>query len=102
MAIQTINTGAGINTATQTKPAKSTLESKNLSVRLSTDEDTVQLTSVAQDIKKASDASTTEPVVNEKRIAEIKTALEAGDYKIDPERVANKMLHLETQLTNST
>jgi flagellar biosynthesis anti-sigma factor FlgM len=40
--------------------------------------------------------------VNETRVADIKTALEAGEYKVNPERIADKMLQMELKLPNST
>ncbi len=103
MAIQPVNTNNTINAAGQAKLAnKSTLENKNGAINTAADDDTVNITSVAQDIKKASDTGISEPIINEKRVAEIKTAIEAGNYKIDPNRIADKMLQLEIKLPNST
>jgi negative regulator of flagellin synthesis FlgM len=42
------------------------------------------------------------PPVNESRVAEIKAAVNAGTYQIDPARVADKMMQLETKIANST
>lgn len=68
----------------------------------STQDDTVRLTETAKDMKSASMSSIAQPEIDEKRVADIKAALEAGTYKIDPERVAKKMMDFEIQLTNST
>lgn len=103
MAIQTINPNSGLNAVTQAKLAsKNKLENSSQPIVPAAEDDTVNITNVAQDIKKASEAGTSEMVVNEKRVAEIKTAFEAGNYKVDPSRVAEKMLQLETKLPNST
>lgn len=62
--------------------------------------DTVEITTAAQDIKSASAASAAAPVVNDDRVAKIKAAVEAGTYQVNAERVAEKMLDFERQLTN--
>ncbi len=40
------------------------------------------------------------PAVDEKRVAAVQDALRDGRYSVDPQRVADKMLHLELELTN--
>ena len=35
------------------------------------------------------------PAVNEQRVAEVKQRLERGDYKVDPQKIADKLLHME-------
>ncbi|MCQ8102541.1 flagellar biosynthesis anti-sigma factor FlgM [Methylomonas sp. SURF-2] len=100
MAIQSIN-NVTTNVAAQTKPVgKNPLESSKQG-NPATDVDTVNI-STADGIKKAVDASNSAPVVNESRVAEIKAAIQAGNYKIDPDHVAEKMMQLETKLANST
>ena len=44
--------------------------------------------------KKAADA----PVVNQKKIDELKKAISAGDYKIDPEKLAASIANFEFKL----
>jgi negative regulator of flagellin synthesis FlgM len=101
MAIQPI-TGNTVSGSAQTKSvAKKELDTKTQAIASPVTDDTVKLTSVAQGLKQAN-ASGSEPVVNETRVAEIKTALEAGEYKINPERIADKMLQMELKLPNST
>lgn len=98
-SINNINTG---NAATQTKSAnKSSLETGKQTSNVSNDVDTVNIT-VAQDIQKALDVSLSASPVNESRVAEIKAAVNAGTYLIDPARVADKMMQLETEIANST
>lgn len=102
MVIQPI-TGNAISGNAQTKSvAKKEFDSKTQTITSPvTDDDTVKLTSAAQGLKQAN-ASGSEPVVNEARVADIKAALEAGEYKINPERIADKMLQMELKLPNST
>lgn len=64
--------------------------------------DTVEITAAAQDIKSATVAGASAPVVNEDRVAAIKAAVQAGSYQVNAERVAEKMLQFEGQLSNST
>jgi negative regulator of flagellin synthesis FlgM len=101
MAIESIS-GNTINSVT---PAKSGAKDagnvkQNASVSVSTD--TVDLTDTAQDIKTAVTTGVSSPVINEDRVAAIRSALQSGSYKVDAERVAEKMLRFEDQLPNST
>ncbi|MDT4290375.1 flagellar biosynthesis anti-sigma factor FlgM [Methylomonas sp. MO1] len=64
--------------------------------------DTVNITTTALDIKSATASSAAAPVVNEDRVAAIKAAVQDGSYQVNAERVAEKMLQFEGQLTNST
>jgi negative regulator of flagellin synthesis FlgM len=44
--------------------------------------------------KKAADA----PIVNQKRIEELKKAISDGDYKVDPEKLAASIANFEFKL----
>ncbi len=103
MAIQSVNNVNAANVATQTKSAnKNSLETNKQPDNLATDADTINI-STAQGIKKAVDVGTSSAaVVDETRVAEIKAAIQAGTYKINPDRVAEKMMQLETKIANST
>lgn len=103
MVIQSINSGNVTNTTPQTKPAnKNTVEPKSPSINSVATDDTVSITSTAQDIKNTSGAGSTSPAVNEARVVELKSVLQAGNYKIDPNRVADKMMQLDRLLPNTT
>jgi negative regulator of flagellin synthesis FlgM len=101
MAIESI-TGKPVSTPLPAKSAvKDSAELKEKPVNgVSTD--TVEITATAQDIKLATAASSAAPVVNEDRVAAIKAAVQAGNYQVNAERVAEKMLQFEGQLTDST
>lgn len=102
MAIQSINPSNVTNTTLQIKSAnKGAVDSKNQPINTIASDDTINITSTAQDIKNASDAGSS-ATVNETRVAEIKAALQAGDYQIDPDRVADKMMQLDKILPNTT
>lgn len=102
MAIQSINNVNAGNTAAQAKSAsKSPLETSKQPITQPSDQDTVSITT-APGIKKALDVGASAPVVNEARVAEIKAALQAGNYTINPDHVADKMMQLETKIADST
>lgn len=101
MAIESIS-GKGINPAPQPKAvAKNTVDSKE-KLDTAVVEDTVSLTTTAQDIKSAAEASSSTPVINETRVAQIKADLQSGRYQINAERIAEKMLQFERKLPDST
>lgn len=103
MAIQPLNTGIVANTAPQTKSAnKNTVDLKNQAANPIASDDTVSITSTAKDIKNASGSGSTSPEVNEAQVAELKSVLQEGNYKIDPDRVAEKMMQLDKMLPNTT
>lgn len=99
MAIQPINNKPANATTPNAATKKTTPEIGTQSATQTTDTDKVSLTS-AQDIRNAVTVSGS--AIDESRVAKIKAAVQAGDYKIDPARVADKWLQLETQITNST
>jgi negative regulator of flagellin synthesis FlgM len=91
--------GKVVSTVPQTKTTtKGPAESKEKVTHSVTGDDTLSITSAAQDIK--SDSAT--PIVNETRVAEIKAALLNGSYKIDNERLAAKIFDFESKLPDST
>lgn len=102
MAIHSISNVSTNNVATQTKSAnKSSLATDKQVSNVANDADTVNI-SAAHDIQKALDVGLSAAPVNESRVAEIKAAVNAGTYQIDPARVADKMMQLETKIANST
>lgn len=58
----------------------------------------VRLSGRAQQLSGIEQALRALPAINEQRVAEVKQRLENGDYEVDPQRVADKLLHLETDL----
>jgi negative regulator of flagellin synthesis FlgM len=56
-------------------------------------QDSVQLTSQAQNLNKMQ--SSTEPQVNKQKVETLKAAILNGDYKINTERLAEKMSQFE-------
>ena len=65
--------------------------------------DTIAFTNTSLDIKSAIAAGgigTSD--INEERVAAIKTALQSGNYSVNADSIAKKMLQFDNQLPNST
>jgi len=58
--------------------------------------DTVNISETAMAIHNAIQNSDGEPEVNSERVAELKSAIDSGEYKVDAERVAKGMLAFES------
>jgi len=58
----------------------------------------VQLTGAARGLASIEQALHALPAIDEQRVAAVKQRLERGEYKVDPQRVADRMLHLENDL----
>jgi len=57
--------------------------------------DTVNLTSSAKLLERLDKTLASLPAVNSERVAEIKTAIENGDYEIDADAIAKAMIRLD-------
>lgn len=103
MAINNINgalTGLTSKT-TNAKTAKQDAASESSSLSISkgaVSKDTVNLTDHATSLSSLQQKITDAPDTNESKVANIKAAIERGDYKINADRVASKMLAQENAL----
>ena len=81
----------------QVKQQSAQTSSSNAQVK-SAGQDSVSITPQAKQLnelqKKAADA----PVINQKKIDELKKAISAGDYKINPEKLAASIASFEFKL----
>ena len=59
----------------------------------------VSITDQAKQLASLEQALQSLPAVNESRVAEISSAIQEGRYQIDPERIADKLLRLEQELS---
>jgi negative regulator of flagellin synthesis FlgM len=57
--------------------------------------DTVRLTSNAKLLERLDKTLASLPAVNSERVAEIKAAIENGDYQIDADAIADAMIRLD-------
>ena len=58
----------------------------------------VRITDQARQLAALERAVHDTPVVNDARVAAVRTALEEGRYEVSPERIADKLLRLEQEL----
>lgn len=59
----------------------------------------VSITDQARRLASLEQAVHSLPVVNEARVAQIRLAIEEGRYQVDPERIADKLLRTEQELS---
>lgn len=59
----------------------------------------VRITDQARQLASLEQAVQSLPVVNETRVAQIRLALEEGRYQVNPERIADKLLRTEQELS---
>ncbi|MET0282594.1 MAG: flagellar biosynthesis anti-sigma factor FlgM [Steroidobacteraceae bacterium] len=59
----------------------------------------LQLTGTARNVAALSQALLEKPAIDEARVAAVKAKLESGDYAIDPQRIADKLLRMESDLS---
>lgn len=59
----------------------------------------VQITDQARQLASLEQAVQSLPIVNEARVAEISSAIEDGRYQVNPERIADKLLRAERELS---
>lgn len=64
--------------------------------------DNVDITAVAKEITKAFESSKTTPAINEERVQAVKKALAEGNYPINAEKIAEKMIQMEREQFNNS
>jgi flagellar biosynthesis anti-sigma factor FlgM len=58
----------------------------------------VRLTATAQELRAATEALAGVPASDPQRVAAVKTAIERGEYKPDPAKIASQLLKMEDQI----
>jgi negative regulator of flagellin synthesis FlgM len=59
----------------------------------------VQLTGAARGLAAMEQSLVALPAVDEARVAAVKRRLDSGEYRIDAQRIADRLLHLESELS---
>lgn len=96
MAIESI-TGNNINKLAPSKTsAKAKVESTETATGPATAPDKLSLSATA------APTGSREPEIDEKRVADIKAALQSGTYQVNPDSIAKKILQLDSLLPNSS
>lgn len=88
--------GAHRTDATRSTPSRTAAETSPKPTQNQT-EDTVNLTRTALLMRKLEDVVQNAPVVDADRMRTIKSALNAGNYEIDDQRTADRMLRAERE-----
>lgn len=84
----------GQDTKNQVKPGET---DKSRSGTRAENTDTVRLDS-AERLKQLDEVLRSLPVSDKQRVDQVREAIAAGDYKIDAERIAEKLLHMDRDL----
>ncbi len=58
----------------------------------------VHITDQARQLAALEQAVQNAPIVNEARVAAVRSAIEEGRYEVEPERIADKMLRMDRDL----
>lgn len=61
----------------------------------------VRLTSAARNLSAIEESLRALPAVDELRVAAVKQRLQDGSFEIDPQRIADRLLHLEDDLARA-
>lgn len=97
MAIESITGRTHTPLAFKTTPKNEIDSGKKASIKSAESNDNIEITALAQDIKKAfeSSSSSSAAIVDVDRVAAVKKALADGSYQINAERIAEKMIQYE-------
>jgi negative regulator of flagellin synthesis FlgM len=95
MTIESITGGSQIVFAPKKKQKTEIDSEKNESVKGIEKSDSVEITAMAQRIKKAFESSSSATIIDTDRVAAVKKSLDDGSYKINAERIAEKMIQYE-------
>lgn len=63
--------------------------------------DKVTLTDTAAKLKALEMDLTKQPVVDGKKVKDVQTSIQSGHYKMNPERIADKMINFESAFNDS-
>jgi negative regulator of flagellin synthesis FlgM len=76
-------------------------EADTSSTNAGTTTDTVSLTGQARRLQELETEIAAQPVVDGRRVNEVRNAIENGTFVVDPARIAEKMLSLEQAITDA-
>lgn len=63
--------------------------------------DKVTLTDTAAKLKALESELTNQPMVNDSKVKDMQTSIQSGNYKMDPESIADKMINFESAFNDS-
>jgi negative regulator of flagellin synthesis FlgM len=95
MAIESITGRVRPPITGSTSPKTEVESGQNTATKRSESTDSIAITPMANGIKKAIEATSSDAVVDMDRVAAVKKALADGSYQVNAERVAEKMVQHE-------
>lgn len=104
MAIHNINNMLGnqstkvANGNTSNSQATSSATEQALQAKGSVRQDAVVLTDQAQQLGRVQQRLSNAPTTNQAKVEALKAAIDKGEYKVDSQRVAKKMMSMESDL----
>ncbi|MDD2660328.1 MAG: flagellar biosynthesis anti-sigma factor FlgM [Methylococcales bacterium] len=98
MTIESITGRTNTPLTTKTSQKTEVDSGKQASVKSAEKNDSIAITAMAQEIKRAFESSSSVSTVNVDRVAAVKQALAGGNYQINAERIAEKMIQFEKQM----
>lgn len=73
------------------EPANATVKANSKAPATSSNADSVFLSAEAQSLGKVEAAITATPDVNSEKVAAVRSAIESGQYRVDPQAIAEKI-----------
>ncbi|CAA9892685.1 FlgM family anti-sigma-28 factor [Candidatus Methylobacter favarea] len=98
MAIESITGRTQSQLIIKTEPKTEAGDTKNGPIKSPEKNDSVAITAIAHEIKKAFASSSALPAVDIDRVNAVKKALADGNYPINAERIAQKIIQFEKLL----
>ncbi len=97
--INNLNSNNQVQQAQQKQVQQQSAQSASSNAQVkSSGQDSVSITPQAKQLNELQKKAAEAPVVNQKKIEELKKAISAGDYKINPEKLAASIANFEFKL----
>jgi negative regulator of flagellin synthesis FlgM len=98
MAIESITGRTQSQLTIKTDPKTEVSDLKSVPIKSTEKNDSIAITAIAHEIKKAFESSSSLPAVDIDRVNAVKKALADGNYPINAERIAQKIIQFEKLL----
>ena len=99
MNINNLNNQTQVNQNKQTEVKQQAVQTANNSAQVKhVARDSVSLTPQAQQFKELQKKAASAPVIDQKKVADLKSAIMSGEYKVDAEKLMKNMLAYEFDL----
>lgn len=92
--INNLNKQAQVHQNKQTQVQQQTAQSASTQVK-QVSQDSVSLTPQAKQLSELQKKATDAPIVDQKKVDELKKAITAGEYKVDPQKLAASIANFE-------